>query len=61
MFGPDSAKDGWQGQNFVYEKTRVNKIVFDGAAEHTTIDADGNDIDDEATVEGMDRIERFLR
>ncbi|EED94055.1 arogenate dehydrogenase, partial [Thalassiosira pseudonana CCMP1335] len=26
MFGPDSARDGWRGQTFVYEKTRINKV-----------------------------------
>ncbi|KAL7469973.1 hypothetical protein ACHAXS_010221, partial [Conticribra weissflogii] len=25
MFGPDSAKHGWQGQTFVYERTRIDK------------------------------------
>jgi prephenate dehydrogenase len=29
MFGPDSAKHGWQGQNFVYERTRVDTILLD--------------------------------
>lgn len=33
MFGPDSAKDGWQGQTFVYEKTRINKVVKDPIGE----------------------------
>ena len=28
MFGPDSAKDGWSGQTFVYEKTRISLIIF---------------------------------
>ena len=29
MFGPDSAKHGWQGQNFVYERTRVDTVLLD--------------------------------
>lgn len=29
MFGPDSGKNGWHDLNFVFEKTRVDKIVFD--------------------------------
>jgi arogenate dehydrogenase (NADP+) len=33
MFGPDSAKKGWQGHNFVYERTRVDRAVLDPAQE----------------------------
>lgn len=29
MFGPDSAKHGWHGQSFVYERTRINKVLLD--------------------------------
>lgn len=29
MFGPDSAKHGWHGQTFVYERTRVDKVLLD--------------------------------
>ncbi|KAL7524791.1 hypothetical protein ACHAXR_000714, partial [Thalassiosira sp. AJA248-18] len=29
MFGPDSAKHGWQGQTFVYERTRIDKVLLD--------------------------------
>lgn len=78
MFGPDSAKHGWQGQTFVYEKTRINKVVFHPVSEeeqqHVLDDDEGGafsdgitggycdlgDDDCEATVEGMDRMERFL-
>lgn len=28
MFGPDSAKHGWHGQSFVYERTRINKVLL---------------------------------
>ncbi|KAL7527149.1 hypothetical protein ACHAWF_002055 [Thalassiosira exigua] len=28
MFGPDSAKHGWQGQTFVYERTRIDKVLL---------------------------------
>ena len=54
MFGPDSAASGWNGLTFVYEKTRINKVVVDseGGANN------GDDCD--ASIEGMDRVERFL-
>lgn len=29
MFGPDSAQHGWNGLNFVYERTRIDGIVWD--------------------------------
>jgi arogenate dehydrogenase (NADP+) len=29
MFGPDSGKNGWHNLNFVFEKTRVDKLVSD--------------------------------
>ena len=32
MFGPDSGKNGWHNLNFVYERTRVDKVVFDPTA-----------------------------
>jgi arogenate dehydrogenase (NADP+), plant len=76
MFGPDSGKNGWHNLNFVYEKTRVDKVVFDPDDEGT-IDTQENDNDhdtfrdnsgavhsihedNEAHIEAMDRIERFL-
>lgn len=58
MFGPDSGRNGWHNLNFVYEKTRVNKAVFD--PEGTVTSDDTMNEDDEAHVESMDRIERFL-
>lgn len=68
MFGPDSGKDGWHGLNFVYEKTRVDKVVFDPdtstLSEEKFVDSSGTihsiHENDEAHVEAMDRIERFL-
>ncbi|KAL3939154.1 MAG: hypothetical protein SGARI_001472, partial [Bacillariaceae sp.] len=73
MFGPDSGKNGWQNLNFVYEKTRVDKVVFDPEASVNDDDDDDNNTfrdssgalhsiheDNEAHVEAMDRIERFL-
>jgi len=76
MFGPDSAAHGWQGQTFVYEKTRINKILMDPVSEEPKNELDGEEGDtyvdgkgilcslyDDACdehVEGMDRIERFL-
>ena len=29
MFGPDSGKNGWHGLNFVYERTRIDGVIFD--------------------------------
>jgi prephenate dehydrogenase len=71
MFGPDSGKNGWTNLNFVYEKTRVDKMVFDADSNcdsvsdyDTFIDHGGRlhsiHEDNEAHVEAMDRIERFL-
>ena len=71
MFGPDSGKNGWTNLNFVYEKTRVDKVVFDSNSNcdndndyDTFIDNSGRlhsiHEDNEAHVEAMDRIERFL-
>eukprot|EP00579_Thalassiosira_antarctica_P015654 CAMPEP_0201929416 /NCGR_PEP_ID=MMETSP0903-20130614/22971_1 /ASSEMBLY_ACC=CAM_ASM_000552 /TAXON_ID=420261 /ORGANISM="Thalassiosira antarctica, Strain CCMP982" /LENGTH=370 /DNA_ID=CAMNT_0048468183 /DNA_START=192 /DNA_END=1304 /DNA_ORIENTATION=+ len=28
MFGPESAKHGWHGQTFVYERTRIDKVLL---------------------------------
>jgi hypothetical protein len=58
MFGPDSAARGWDGLTFVYEKTRINKIILDGVAEGPSTNYFDND--DITTIEGMDRVERFL-
>jgi prephenate dehydrogenase len=69
MFGPDSGRNGWHNLNFVYEKTRVDKVVFDPTAaapssSETFVDASGTfhsiHEDCESHVESMDRIERFL-
>ena len=32
MFGPDSGRNGWHNLNFVFERTRVDKVVFDPTA-----------------------------
>ncbi len=81
MFGPDSAKHGWQDQTFVYERTRVDKVLIDPLTNksfhHWSIQQENSDLDSdfiddngrahsihensEAHVEGMDRMERFLR
>lgn len=57
MFGPDSAKNGWRGQTFVYEKTRINKVLLDPYLE---VEENDSSSSTEAYVEGMDRMERFL-
>ena len=28
MFGTDSEKNGWHGLNFVYERTRIDGVIF---------------------------------
>eukprot|EP00547_Thalassionema_nitzschioides_P009337 CAMPEP_0194229764 /NCGR_PEP_ID=MMETSP0156-20130528/44059_1 /TAXON_ID=33649 /ORGANISM="Thalassionema nitzschioides, Strain L26-B" /LENGTH=391 /DNA_ID=CAMNT_0038962323 /DNA_START=108 /DNA_END=1283 /DNA_ORIENTATION=- len=67
MFGPDSGKDGWSGLNFVYEKTRVDGVIFN--PNDVTTSEEFNDVagkrhsiheDNESLIEGIDRIERFL-
>jgi len=69
MFGPDSGKGGWHNLNFVYEKTRIDRVVLDPRArglkyQESFIDESGTvhsvHEDSEAHVEGVDRIERFL-
>jgi arogenate dehydrogenase (NADP+) len=52
MFGPDSGKNGWHNLNFVYEKTRVDRVVFDpnsnnlGLLNNSHDDDDNGDDDD---------------
>eukprot|EP00934_Nitzschia_sp_Nitz4_P006179 Nitzschia sp. Nitz4//scaffold55_size114948//71815//73068//NITZ4_003908-RA/size114948-processed-gene-0.72-mRNA-1//-1//CDS//3329554551//6169//frame0 len=67
MFGPDSGRHGWRNLNFVYEKTRVDSVVFDPTTVPTGedfVDTMGNihsvHEDSDAHIESMDRIERFL-
>jgi arogenate dehydrogenase (NADP+), plant len=68
MFGPDSGKKGWHGLNFVYEKTRIDKVVLetvrDAGNEEAMVDTAGiiHSIheDSEAHIEAIDRVERFL-
>ncbi|KAL7482964.1 hypothetical protein ACHAW6_008615 [Cyclotella cf. meneghiniana] len=72
MFGPDSAKHGWQGQTFVYERTRIDRVILDPTKGYEYDSDDGGLLMDEqghshgahensdAHIEGMDRIERYL-
>jgi arogenate dehydrogenase (NADP+), plant len=68
MFGPDSGKKGWHALNFVYEKTRIDKLVLETVTEadteETLVDTSGviHSIheDSEARIEAIDRVERFL-
>lgn len=71
MFGPDSGKNGWHGLNFVYEKTRIDKVVLEQSGslsdtdnEEAFVDSAGQvhsvHEDSEGHVEAMDRMERFL-
>eukprot|EP00804_Cyclotella_cryptica_P021943 CCRYP_000892-RD/>CCRYP_000892-RD protein AED:0.31 eAED:0.31 QI:0/0.33/0/1/0.33/0/4/0/310 len=71
MFGPDSAKHGWQGQTFVYERTRIDGVLLDPTKGYE-YDSDNGDLlmdeqglshdaheNSDAHIEGMDRIERL--
>jgi arogenate dehydrogenase (NADP+) len=63
MFGPDSGKNGWTNLNFVFEKTRVDNVVFDPSSHIDFENTSGNDrpySESFSYVEAMDRIERFL-
>ncbi|CAB9518296.1 Dehydrogenase [Seminavis robusta] len=76
MFGPDSGKKGWHGLNFVYEKTRLDKVVLEPESNNYNVnnnDSDNEEAfvdtagqvhsvheDSEAHVEAIDRVERFL-
>ena len=72
MFGPDSAKNGWRGLNFVYERTRIDGVLLDSMQLSDSEAASTNDLDDNVTtfvekdensvvhIERMDRMERFL-
>mmetsp|Transcript_21577 Transcript_21577/g.47115 ORF Transcript_21577/g.47115 Transcript_21577/m.47115 type:complete len:461 (+) Transcript_21577:32-1414(+) len=63
MFGPDSGKNGWKNLNFVFEKTRVDRVVFDPSSHIDFENIPSNDkVYNEAFsyIESMDRIERFL-
>jgi prephenate dehydrogenase len=68
MFGPDSGKSSWRSLTFVYEKTRVDKVVFDPDSSplgSETFDDDAGSFHsvhehDLPHIEAVDRIERFL-
>lgn len=61
MFGPDSGKNGWNNLNFVYEKTRVDKVVFEPSSHLNFDDAKVRTFTESYSyTESMDRIERFL-
>mmetsp|Transcript_3447 Transcript_3447/g.7594 ORF Transcript_3447/g.7594 Transcript_3447/m.7594 type:complete len:421 (-) Transcript_3447:1127-2389(-) len=51
MFGPDSAKHGWQGQTFVYERTRIDKLLLDPSKDrsfhHRLSQTDNSDSENE--------------
>jgi prephenate dehydrogenase len=58
MFGPDSGKNGWMGLNFVYEKTRIDKVVLEpGTYKLEKGGADGlNDMSNDAFTDGQGRV-----
>lgn len=58
MFGPDSGKFSWQGLNFVYERTRINGIVFNGSSQsNESLASSRSSLE---YIERLDRLERFL-
>jgi len=61
MFGPDSGKNGWKNLNFVFEKTRVDKVIFDPSSRLDFENTDDRAFNEAYSyTEAMDRIERFL-
>ena len=61
MFGPDSGKNGWDNLNFVFEKTRVDGVLFDPNSVLDFENRNDNAFnEDYSYTEAMDRIERFL-
>ncbi len=61
MFGPDSGKNGWNNLNFVFEKTRVDGVLFDPNSDLDFERNKGDDFNEDFSyTEAMDRIERFL-
>jgi len=60
MFGPDSGKFSWEGLNFVYERTRVHGIVFDGSSDPTNESLYASRKSSLEYIERLDRLERFL-
>lgn len=67
------SQHGWQGQTFVYERTRIDRVILDPTKGYEYDSDDGGLLMDEqghshgahensdAHIEGMDRIERYLR
>eukprot|EP00584_Thalassiosira_punctigera_P001499 CAMPEP_0172534778 /NCGR_PEP_ID=MMETSP1067-20121228/7023_1 /TAXON_ID=265564 ORGANISM="Thalassiosira punctigera, Strain Tpunct2005C2" /NCGR_SAMPLE_ID=MMETSP1067 /ASSEMBLY_ACC=CAM_ASM_000444 /LENGTH=370 /DNA_ID=CAMNT_0013319613 /DNA_START=154 /DNA_END=1266 /DNA_ORIENTATION=+ len=53
MFGPDSAKHGWHGQTFVYERTRIDKVLLDPSA-HNSAWKNHSEDSDESESEFLD-------
>ena len=53
MFGPDSAKHGWHGQAFVYERTRIDKVLLDPST-HRSIHHYSDESSDESESEFLD-------
>lgn len=49
MFGPDSARDSWRGQTFVFERTRIDKVLLgeSGAKVNKSVRLDAENTDKE--------------
>jgi arogenate dehydrogenase (NADP+), plant len=56
MFGPDSGKNGWHNLNFVYERTRIDRVVLDPAYRTSYVDGGGGPNDKESFADSAGRI-----
>ena len=57
MFGPDSGKDTWRNLNFVYERTRINKVVLDPTTTSSSVRSTAQpQPDDETFVDEMGHV-----
>ena len=56
MFGPDSASAGWQGQTFVYERTRIDGVLVDDSQSSPRTSDGQNSTSDTSTFMDEDGI-----
>jgi len=61
MFGPESGKYSWEGLNFVFERTRINGVVYEPNTGSATVQSPPPQSPlPSGYVEGLERMERFL-
>lgn len=61
MFGPDSGRYGWEGLNFVYERTRLGGVVHDPNCDDASAQPAAARTETSGSyVDGLERAERFL-